>query len=568
MSTFELTFNINQKISEVIVGMSANKATNYIAGFAVITDKDNVVLGIITDGDIRRGLSKNFNLDLPLDRIMNTSPFTIVQSDIKTMSIELDSKLKSSGTDISDLKHVVIVDEQKRFIDVRKSSDFVEKSIYDRTIAVYGMGFVGLTLAATFASCNLKVIGIDNNLKVIKNLTKGIPSFFENGLDSLLNSLLLNKKIKFTSNPNISADVHIVSVGTPIGKNNKPSEEFLIEVTKTISSKIKQGDLVIYRSTVPVGTTRNSLIPILEESGLVAGLDFFVSFAPERTVEGNALKELRNLPQIIGALEEKSMKYTEQIFSKITNFIIGAQSIEEAEMVKLINNTFRDLVFAFSNEVSYICDELNINAFRLIEIANEGYPRNPIPSPSPGVGGLCLSKDPYLYSSPKADIKYDPILGKSSRAINKYGPEYVLKKMKVFANKKNLDFSSVKIFLIGLAFKGNPETSDIRDSMAMRLIELLPIRKNVFIKDSVVSSSIIDEIGCNPVEDFETGIVDANFILIMNNHPLNKKLNIFQSLTKASDSCMFFDGWNLFNQSDIEGVKNMTYSTMGYMTEF
>jgi UDP-N-acetyl-D-mannosaminuronic acid dehydrogenase len=568
MARFKTVIKKDCKIIDAVGEMSSTKNNNYIAGIAVIVDDEDKVVGVLTDGDIRRGISKKISIDESVDAIASFKPMTLAHSGTNSeMKAELIRLSRKRDIDYRKFTSIVITDENGRLYDVMELSSILEPDISEKIVAVYGMGFVGLTLAATLANEKFLVVGIDTNELVVENLKKGVPSFYEEGLESLVSSLLKNKQINFTSDGSEDADIHIISVGTPIDENNKPINAYIVEVTETIAKKLKSGDLVIFRSTVPVGTIRNIIIPILEKSGLVVGVDFYVSFAPERTVEGNALEELRSLPQIIGGYNHESYEQTIRLFSRVTNTIVEAESLEAAEMVKLLNNTFRDIVFSFSNEVSMICDELNINAFKLIEAANEGYPRNKIPNPSPGVGGLCLSKDPFLYTNPCVDIDYKPVLGNASRSINTQGPQTVLNKIKNFCNETDLDISRLKIYLIGLAFKGTPETSDIRDSMALRLIEMLPNKDNIYIKDHVVPKSLINETGCHYVNKIEDGFDDADVVLVMNNHHTNKHFNVSIELDRMSKPSMFFDGWNMFNQTEIENINGISYATMGYVSK-
>jgi UDP-N-acetyl-D-mannosaminuronic acid dehydrogenase len=230
-----------------------------------------------------------------------------------------------------------------------------------------------------------------------------------------------------------------------------------------------------------------------------------------------------------------------------------------------MNNTFRDLVFSFANEVAFLCDDFNVDAFRLIQAANEGYPRNPIPMPSPGVAGLCLSKDPYLYSHPQVTTSLKPSLGKASRAINGQGVSYVLSKLDKFAKRYGLDIGTMKILLVGLAFKGMPETSDYRDSVALELIKSLN-KSNLTIKDFVVSDADICALGYVPADDMAAAARSADAILIMNNHYLNNKFNLVQALQGRKKPVLLFDGWHMFNQRELEGM-GVTYATMGYMTD-
>lgn len=567
MSRFKAVISSSSSIIEAIRKMSASPENNYIAGISVIVDDQGRVSGVLTDGDIRRGLSKGISIDESVEMIANFNPVMVTFSDsVSHMKSELIRISRKRDIDYKKYSSVILVDESGKLYDVVEISTILEPDVSEKIIAVYGMGFVGLTLAATLANSGFIVLGIDTNKAVVDSLKNGIPTFHEEGLESLVSSLLKKRQISFTSNSDEDADIHIVSVGTPISDNSKPDNSFIIDVSRTISRKLKTGDLVIFRSTVPVGTIRHLVLPILEESGLVAGKDFLVSFAPERTVEGNALEELRTLPQIIGGLDQESYEESARVFTRITNTIVEAESLEAAEMVKLLNNTFRDVVFSFSNEVAKICDELNINSFKLIEAANEGYPRNRIPAPSPGVGGLCLSKDPYLYTNPHVDLSYKPILGLASRKINSSGHQYVYKKIEDFCKLTSKNIKSLKIFLIGLAFKGEPETSDIRDSMSMSLVEILPARDNIYIKDFVVSSDDIFSTGCHCVESIEDGFHEADVVLVMNNHHMNRQFNISSVIDKLNKPALFFDGWNMFNQSEIENTGHVYYSTMGYLS--
>ena len=281
----------------------------------------------------------------------------------------------------------------------------------------------------------------------------------------------------------------------------------------------------------------------------------------------NAIEELRTLPQVIGGINQKSFDITSRFFSKITKTIVEVNSLEEAEMVKLMNNTFRDLVFSFSNEVSYICEKFNINTFKLVEAANDGYIRNPIPNPSPGVGGPCLSKDPYLYSLSESFFNGNAILGNVSRQINSFGSKYIYEKILKFCNLTKKDINQLKFFIIGIAFKGMPETSDIRDSVAVELMKMLPAKKNIFIKDFVVPKKDIIKLGCNYVEDIIEGFKEIDIVLVLNNHYKNNKFNLMDTLVYTNKPCMFFDGWNLFNQTEIEKFDKIYYSTLGYMTK-
>jgi nucleotide sugar dehydrogenase len=557
-------------IREAIGMMASSDANKHIAGVVVVIDDDKRVIGIVTDGDVRRGLGKDIGLDQPVSQIAHPSPITVKAGlGRQQMRLDIIRQAKLRQKDYQKFQQIILVDEVGKFHDLVLLSEIFDQQIEDRVVAVYGMGFVGLTLASVLANAGLMVVGVDTNPEVIRKLRRGEPTFFENGLESMLDALAQTNPIRFIDNPDESdADIHIVCVGTPVDKTNSPDFSYVNQASEAIARKLKKNDLVIFRSTLPVGSSRHLIIPILEKSGLKAGTDFFISFAPERTVEGNALEELRVLPQIIGGYDKTSYELTAKMFSKITNTIVEVESLEAAEMVKLLNNTYRDLVFSFANEVAMICDGLNVNAFKLIEAANEGYPRNPIPSPSPGVGGICLAKDPFLYTHSVSNKNgYRPVLGVASRSINSAGHLGVVEKIRKFCDRTGKDINTIKIYLIGLSFKGVPETSDIRESIATKLVGALPSTANVHVKDFVVGAEDITALGCLAVNNIMDGFAGADVVLVMNNHPLNSRFNIADAFKLMQKPFMIFDGWNMFNQQQIESFPDACYATLGYMSE-
>ena len=556
-------------IKDAINKMAGSHENKFIAGMAVVVDDNNKVTGVLTDGDIRRGISKGVSIDDKVEKVANFNPMVVNKDlDKSQMAKSILDQCKKRNKPYNKYSKIILIDNQGCFYDVVLLSEIFEDTIDNKKIMIYGMGYIGLTLAVVLSNTGLYVIGADKDKSIIKNLQKGKPQFFESGLDSLLNSTIQENSIQFTSDIyNTKADIYIVCVGTPFDKVNGIADlSQLQEVSQDIANKIKKNDLIILRSTVPVGTTRNKVMPILQSNGYKAGEDFYISFAPERTVEGIAIEELRTLPQIIGGFDKRSIELTTKLFNKITKTIIDVESLEEAELVKLINNSNRDLSFAFANEVAYICEKYNINAFKLIDSANDGYIRNPISKPSPGVGGPCLSKDPFLFSLSPSEFNEGAILGNASRKINLFGAEYVYNKIEKFCKKTGKKIDLVKILIIGLAFKGVPETSDIRDSVAVDLINLFPKKNNIFVKDFIVDKQQIEQIGCNYVDNIYDGFKGADIILIMNNHYKNNKFNTFEALKFANKPFLFFDGWNIFNQDELEKNVDCFYSSMGYMT--
>lgn len=549
--------------------MGSSSANKHLAGVVVVVDQDSRVTGVLTDGDVRRGLSQGVELDQPISSVANTQPVTVDHSlSASQMRRVVIDEARRRNSHYLKYDKLILVSDGGVFHDVIPLSDVLEPQVDENVIAVYGLGFVGLTLACTFANAGLTVVGIDVNSDLVANLKRGIPSFYEKGLDSMLSSLATTNPIFFTTDgAEREADVHVVSVGSPVDATGTPNLSYIRAAAETIARRLRRGNLVIFRSTVPIGTMRQFVLPILETSGLFCGSDFHLAFAPERTVEGNALEELRRLPQVVGGINQASTTMTAKLFARITSTIIEVESLEEAEMVKLMNNTFRDLVFSFANEVAMICDAFNVNAFRVIRAANEGYPRDRIPMPSPGVGGICLAKDPFLYTNPMVPLPTPPVLGVASRSINRAGSDYVLTMLRRFAAHTGRALGDLNVLVIGLAFKGMPETSDIRASIALDVIEKLPDRSRIRVKDFVVPCRDITALGCQAVEGELADAFDGvDAVLVMNNHYRNNKFNVVDVLARRDGEVLFFDGWSMFGQREIEALGNVCYATMGYMT--
>jgi len=443
----------------------------------------------------------------------------------------------------------------------------VNEEIRNKKICILGAGYVGLTLGLVLADIGYRVAGVENNQQIVEDLLAGKPHFYEQGLEEMLKREL-SRNFKLLNNlQGVDADIYIISVGTPIKDDKKPNFDFIKSASRDIASVLKRGDLIILRSTVPPGTTRDIVRPILEEqSRLKADGDFYLAFAPERTIEGNALEELRFLPQIVGGINKESAFLAAKLFNTVTQKIIVVQSLEAAEMVKLMCNTYRDTIFAAANMFALICDKFNLDAYEIIQAANFGYPRGGIPLPSPGVGGSCLCKDPYILTDTAARMGCRSDFFKIGRSINEYMPYHVVSKIVEFFKKiRHEDVKQKNIFILGLAFKGYPETSDIRTSSSMDVVrELDNFGANIFVYDAVVKSN---DTGYFNIKfcDIETGFGQADAVIIMNNHPSFKNLDISKYFNNLSKPVLFFDTWHLYSAEEISKIKNVTYATLGFM---
>ncbi len=413
-----------------------------------------------------------------------------------------------------------------------------------RNVCIVGMGYVGLTLAVTLAEAGFKVTGVEVNKAVVRHLRKGSPQFHEKGLPQLLRKQLANGLTVSTRMPR-NQDAFVLCVSTPIDQASKqPILKYVVRAAREVKRCLQDHNLVVVRSTVPMGVTRKIVKPILDQ----AGKEYSLAFCPERTAEGNALKELRELPQIVGGLDEESVDRAIALFRPITKTIIDVSSIEAAEMIKLINNAYRDLNFAYANEVALASERFGLDPVEVIKAANLGYSRSNIPSPGL-VGGACLEKDPHLFAHALAGRAR---LVRQARSLNECMPAYVIQKVCRHLAKLQGKKASKKVFVSGFAFKGNPETSDVRGSPAVELVKQLRKQgyKKIFGHDFVVGRQTLKSLGVRPCTLAE-GFRGAACALIANNHPAYGLLDILPLTRKMEKGGLLMDCWHLFDAAEV-----------------
>ena len=434
------------------------------------------------------------------------------------------------------------------------------------TVTVIGLGFVGLTLSLALADKGVKVSGVEINPDSYNKLSTGVSTLNELGIDQYLKRNLGKNFHVFSKLEDVQEKptVYVICVATPI-ENNLPNMEHLVRATKTIGKFMSGDELIIVRSTCPVGTTKKIVIPVLENELKNRNItnSIKIVYAPERTAEGVAFKELNELPQIIGGINEDCSIKAMELFRKLTHTIIQVSSLESAEMIKLIDNSFRDVRFAYANEIMLLCEQIGVDAYECITNSNTHYPRNSIPLPSPGVGGPCLSKDPYLLAGNPDILKFLPnqqSLILTGRQINEIIPSIIATKIKEHIKTK-ISKSKAKIFVLGFAFKGEPETNDIRNSSTLDLIKNLS-EHEVYGHDPVVSKNVLQSLNVIPTT-IENGFNDADCVIIMNNNKFYKNLDILPLLKKSSTPCLFVDCWRLFNKQIFENDNSIIYSGIG-----
>ncbi len=430
-----------------------------------------------------------------------------------------------------------------------------------KKVKIIGMGYVGQTLAAVMAESGLEVYGVDNSDDVVSAMKNLQSHVHEPGLNELL-AKHMGKTLFVGKWGEISNDVDavIISVPTPITKNRKPDTSYIESVLALCARQLKKDQLVVLRSTVPIGATRSVAKPLLEKSGLKAGKDFYLAFAPERTIQGAALRELTILPQIIGGINNESVEKASELFAQITPTIVPVSSPEAAETIKLIDNSFRDFKFAYANEIAELCEKTGLNAFEIIRAANRGYQRNNVPLPSPGVGGGCLSKDPHIFADSAAHFGQDLKLVKQSREVNEEAPRRVAQRLK----KLNLKNKTVAVF--GFAFKGVPPTNDVRVSPTLEVVaELIQTGASIRGFDHVVERQKIEAIGAKYAQSIEEALNKADVAVFMTNNKEFFDPEVAKLLGKMNKNGVVFDGWGIFDKKQVETL-GLRYMGVGVGT--
>lgn len=428
-----------------------------------------------------------------------------------------------------------------------------------RKICVVGTGHIGLPLAAVLAEAGFAVTGYDTNDDFVSKVnTTGVAGFLEEGLNELLTKHL-HRGLTLTSTPPGLQDVYIITVGTPLEPGTqRPSLDRIRVAVQRLAAGFGPDPLIVLRSTVSIGTTRNVVLPELRRHAERFGL----AFCPERTIEGKAIPEMRSLPQVVGGLDEQSTARAEALFRLITPKIVRVSSLEAAEMIKLINNTYRDLTFAFANEVALIAEHMGLSAGEMIHAANVDYPRSNVARPG-FVGGPCLEKDALILIDSLRKIDFKPKVIEEARKINHALPDHVALRIIKEIRGLRRPPASAKVLITGFAFKGRPATEDVRGSAAIPIMRRLQAsRMEVWGHDFATPEKVIADLGARACT-LEEGFENADAVIIMNNHPGYQSAGIPALARRLRAPALLFDSWGVFTPGEFRDVPGLHYGTLG-----
>lgn len=334
-------------------------------------------------------------------------------------------------------------------------------------IAVIGLGFVGLPLACVFATKGFNVIGIDVDANKIASLNEG-KSYITDVSDDTLKEVMETKKLFVTTNQDEMKQVNtiIICVPTPVNSDKSPKLDYVTSAAEEIAKRLQPGQLVVLESSTFPGTTRDIVKPILEQSGLKAGVDFYLAYSPERVDPGNDKYPIESIPKVVGGISEKCKQAIQDLYAKVYQTIVPVSSTEAAEVTKLLENTYRFINISFVNEMAILCDELGVNLWEVIEAAStKPYGYHPF-YPGPGISGHCIPVDPlylqYVFEQKGITSRFIQL----SDDMNKEVVEFIVQRTLELADKEK-----PSIFIYGLTYK--KDVADIRDSRAVDIFKQL-----------------------------------------------------------------------------------------------
>ncbi len=400
-----------------------------------------------------------------------------------------------------------------------------------KRICVVGLGYIGLPTALMLALNGFQVVGVDINEELVKKLNRGEISIKEPFLGRMLNLTLKKRRLFFKTKPE-DADVYIIAVPTPIKKDKTCDLGYITSAVHSIVSYIKKETVVIIESTIPPGITDSIIKDIIEQSGLKVGDDIYLAYCPERVLPGDIIKEMVQNSRIVGGCTPQCTKNAAEVYKSFVEGEILLTDTKTAEMSKLMENTFRDVNIALVNELTKICNKLQINVLEVIKMANK-HPRVNLHQPGPGVGGHCLAVDPYFIIDKAPQLAN---IISMSRETNNGMPNYVVLKVKQLTQ----GVQNPKIAIFGITYKGNVD--DIRESAALKVVNLL--RKEgveIAIYDPYIKTTDNSKLELTGINE---AVKDADMVLILVDHNEFKDLD-FKEMSKKMKTPLIFDTKNI-----------------------
>jgi UDP-N-acetyl-D-glucosamine dehydrogenase len=382
------------------------------------------------------------------------------------------------------------------------------------TVGIVGMGYVGLPLAVAFAEAGTSVVALDSDARRAAAINSG-DSYIEDVSDERLGAV--KDRIRGTQRyADLSkCDAVIIAVPTPLTRNREPDLGPLLSSGASLAGVLQEGQLVLLESTTYPGTTRERLVPLLEESGLAAGRDFFVGFSPERVDPGRVDYTLRNTPKVVGGLTDECLRRALDLYGQVCDELVPVTTLEAAELTKLLENVFRSVNIALVNELAMLCDRMEIDIWEVVEAAATkpyGFMKF---LPGPGMGGHCLPVDPFYLAWKAREFDTPTEFIELAGEVNQNMPYFCVDKITTALNDVMKPVRGSRIAILGVSYKAG--VGDLRESPALKIMRLLRARG----ADLVYSDPYVPALPDFELEsaDVEDALEDSDVAVIVTAHP-------------------------------------------------
>lgn len=385
-------------------------------------------------------------------------------------------------------------------------------------VGIIGLGYVGLPLAMEFAKEGFSVVGIDVSREKVDKLNQG-ENYIIDVNDNDLKWAIEKRLFRATTDYSVIKDVDAISicVPTPLRKTKDPDVSFIIAATEELAKFVHKDLIIILESTTYPGTTRELVLPILERSGLKVGRDFYLAFSPERVDPGNPIYKTKNTPKVLGGITKNCTEMAKLLYERIIEKVVPVSSTESAEMVKLLENTFRSINIGLANEMALMCDRLGVDVWEIIEAAGTkpfGFMKF---YPGPGLGGHCIPIDPFYLSWKMKLLNYNAKFIELAGEINSSMPEYVVTLVADGLNMKRKTINGSKVLIIGVSYK--KDIDDTRESPALDVMKLLEARgANLEYHDPFVERIVLNGKELRSVDIDENKLKSYDAVVIITDH--------------------------------------------------
>jgi UDP-N-acetyl-D-glucosamine dehydrogenase len=385
-------------------------------------------------------------------------------------------------------------------------------------IAIVGLGYVGLPLTVAFAEAGYKVLGIDVQ-QARADLVNSGKSYIADVNGERLAKVVANGLIEATTDQSRlkEADAICICVPTPLTKTKDPDLSYVTYEAEQIQETLRPGQLIVLESTTYPGTTKEVILPILLQSGLKEGSDFYLAYSPERVDPNNQKYNIKNTPKVVGGISSTSTKLATLLYSQIADNVVDVSSPETAEMTKVFENVFRSVNIALVNELAQLCEKMGISVWEVIKAAStKPYGYTPF-YPGPGIGGHCIPLDPYYLANKARELDFHTRFIELASDINEHMPYHVIERIMDALNSAGKSLKGAKVLVLGVAYKKDIE--DIRESPALKLLELLCAKEtDVSFNDPYINEVKLTHVALTSTELSSKILSAADCVVIATDH--------------------------------------------------